>query len=127
MRLRIGHYRVIKDSREAIRLSDTACTAYLEAMSDERSSKRPKIEAEVVDANEALSLVLKSRGETLIFKPDMCHQLFGDDETITGHLEPSAAILIDHSSFSYAIEFESKQKSSDATKVRALLASIHIE
>lgn len=86
-------------------------------MSDERSSKRPKIEEESVDANEAIAFVLQSHGRNQIFKPEMCHQLFGDDESIYGHVDPSATVLIDHSSFSYAIEFKSKQKSSSATQV----------
>ena len=86
-------------------------------MSDERSSKRPKIENEDADANEILSFLLQSNGEELKFKPEMCHQLFGDEEVIHGHLEPSARVLIDHRSYSYTVAFKSKQKSSDATKV----------
>lgn len=86
-------------------------------MGDERSSKRPKIDSETVDANDALSFALKSKGKVLNFKPDMCHQLFGDEEVISGHVEPYVRIEIDHSSFSYAVEFESKRKSSGATEV----------
>ena len=86
-------------------------------MTDERSSKRAKVENESVDANEALGLVLVSRGEELNFKPEMCHQLFGEDEVISGHVEPSARVSIDHSSFRYAVTFNSRQKSSGATEV----------
>ena len=86
-------------------------------MSEERSSKRVKIEAVSVDANEALTFLLKSKDKELDFKPEMCHQLFGDDELISGHVQPSARVSIDHRSFSYAVNFTSKQKSSGATEV----------
>lgn len=103
--------------QKAVELHNVTGAFFPGAMSDERSAKRPKIEEESVDANEAIAFVLQSRERNQIFKPEMCHQLFGDDESISGHVDPSATVLIDHSSFNYAITFESKQKSSSATKV----------
>ena len=85
-----------------------------------RLFKRPKIEVESVDANEAISFELASGGKCLCFKPEMCHQLFGDDETIVGHKNPFARVSIDHRTFEYRVEFTSDHQNSKASKVRKL-------
>lgn len=86
-------------------------------MADERSSKRPKIDTDGVDANEALTFELQSGTQSFAFKPAMCHQLFGDDEVIIGHEQPEAKINIDHRTFRYGIHFTSNHGRRDATKV----------
>ena len=86
-------------------------------MSEERSAKRAKLEADSVDANEAINFELKSGGKSFRFKPEMSHQLFGDDEVIIGHKDPKGRVHIDHRSFGYGVSFVAEHSSPGATKV----------
>lgn len=94
-------------------------TEYSLNMSDKRSAKRKRVEAESVDANEAITFELLSCDITYKFKPLMSHQLFGDEETILGHKNASARVIIQHDSFRNCIEFGSDQQAPGATKVTA--------
>jgi hypothetical protein len=90
-------------------------------MGDDREPKRAKLEMLEVDANEAIrfKLIAPGRGEAdaSVFEPEMMHQLFGDDEMLKGHEEPSGTIFINHLTFEFAVEFESKSSQPGATKV----------
>lgn len=84
-----------------------------------------------VDANEAIrfKLIAPGRGEAdaSVFEPEMMHQLFGDDEMLKGHEEPSGTIFINHLTFEFAVEFESKSSQPGATKVKELLSANFVE
>lgn len=86
-------------------------------MYDERSTKRPKLDLEAIDANEAIKFELQSDSEIHHFQPDMTHQLFGDDEVILGHDNPQAKITIDQKTFQYTVSFKSDKRRPNATKV----------
>ncbi|KAL6785843.1 HAT2 [Auxenochlorella protothecoides x Auxenochlorella symbiontica] len=65
-------------------------------MTTDPPSKRGRSEAVTHDANEVIELVFDvgMESEEQAYNPDMCHQLFGEEELIQGHPEPAITLKL---------------------------------
>ena len=101
----------------------------MRTMADEPESKRPRLGGEdgcqSVDANQCITFHLMRSDaafdDTDAFGPEMCHQLFGDDEEIRGYSNPRLDIYFSPQTFEARAIFSFEAKQPAADDVVALL------